>query len=401
MENKKIRLFLVTANRIPSERANAYQTIKMADAFASQGWQVTLLAPQRYNISTMEALNTFDAIANFYKLNRPFGIKYLYCMDLLWLKRWSERWWFLLISISFAFSLLGYLVWHHRKERFVVYTREDRATGYLLTQFKQILRLPIVFESHHFPTSDRNIAWQRRMDGIVTISRHLQQAYLQSGLPSDRLLVAPDGVDLQLFTDLPAKETARTILRLPLDRPLVIYTGHLFPWKGVYTMAQAAGYLPQAQFVFVGGMDQDLEKFSAYVKESGLKNVQIVGHVPPVRIPIYLASADVLVLPNSAQKAISRLYTSPLKLFEYMAASRPILASDLPSIREVLTDGVNARLVPPDDPIALSSGIHQLLKNPDLAQVLAEQARNDVEPYTWTRRAERVTKFVDGLTESH
>jgi len=391
-------IFLITANRIPSERANAYQTVKMADALSAQGWSVTLLAPRRRNSPAMASLNNFNAISNYYKLRRPFTIRYLSCLDLDWLKRRSERWWFLLISLSFALSLALYLVRHRRKERLVIYTREERFTGHFLARLKGVFGLPVLFESHQFPATQRNLAWQQRMDGIVTINRHLQQAYLQAGFPPERLFVAPDGVDLRLFAHLPAKEAARTQLQLPLERPLVVYTGHLFRWKGVYTMAQAGGNLPQACLLFVGGMAQDLEKFTAFVQAAALKNIQIIGHVPPERVPLYLASADILVLPNSAGKAISRLYTSPLKLFEYMAAGRPIVASDLPSLGEVLADGVNARLVPPDDPAALAAGIEELLSHPALAERLAHQARRDVGGYTWTRRAERVTRFTQQIT---
>lgn len=393
------KLLLISANRIPSERANAYQTIKMAEAMAQQGWTVELVVPRRRNIVVTGLSRVSVDIFSYYRVQTLFDIKYLPCLDLRWVKLSVAQWWFPIISLSFAISLTFYLIKRRFEDDFVIYTREDRFTGYLLAQLKPILGLPMLFEAHHFPATQHNLAWQRRMDGIVTISHHLQQAYSQAAFTPDRLLVAPDGVDLRLFSNLPAKEAARTTVQLPSDRPLVIYTGHLFHWKGVYTLAEAARHLPETLFVVVGGMAQDLEEFRVFVKEAGLKNVEIVGHVPPDRVPLYLAGADILVLPNSAKEAVSRLYTSPLKMFEYMAAKRPIVASDLPSIREVLTGGVNARLVPPDDARALANGIQELLNDPDLAQRLAHQARQDVDDYTWLRRAERVTAFVEKLME--
>jgi glycosyltransferase involved in cell wall biosynthesis len=187
------------------------------------------------------------------------------------------------------------------------------------------------------------------------------------------------------------------MLDLPPDRPLIVYTGHLFRWKGVYTLAEAAQYLPEAYFVFVGGMEKDVMEFRAFVREMGLSNVRVVGYVPPAQVPLYLAAADALALPNSAEEDISRLYTSPLKLFEYMASGRPIVASDLPSLREVLTDRVNACLVPPDDPTALVRGIQEALGNPLLARQLADRARQDVAAYTWEQRAEKVMAFVQSI----
>ena len=134
----------------------------------------------------------------------------------------------------------------------------------------------------------------------------------------------------------------------------------------------------------------------ALARAMNLANVVFAGHVAPERVPLYQAAADVLVLPNTAQATISREHTSPLKLFEYMAAGRPIVASDLPSLREVLRHGDNAWLVQPDDPAALAQGIQHLLAEPTLAARLAAQAQEEVQAYTWEQRAERILSFVEG-----
>jgi glycosyltransferase involved in cell wall biosynthesis len=125
--------------------------------------------------------------------------------------------------------------------------------------------------------------------------------------------------------------------------------------------------------------------------------VTFTGLVEPARVPELLARADILVLPNPAS-AISTRYTSPLKLFEYMAAGRPIVSSDLPSIREILRDNVNALLVAPGDPMALASAIDRLLRDPALAARLARTALDEVPSYSWQRRAERLeTLFTETI----
>ncbi|MFQ5857321.1 MAG: glycosyltransferase, partial [Anaerolineae bacterium] len=318
-------LFVITANRIPSERANANQTLKMAEAMTLQGWQVTLLAPRRRNRLAMRELATAQAVWDYYQVQAPFLIRFLPCWDSRWLNRRAETWWFPLISLTFAFSLALYLIGRGWKDPPVLYTREERFAGHLLAWLKPVLRMPVFFESHRFPPTQRNLRWQRRMDGIVTISNHLRMAYLEAGFQPDRVLTAPDGVDLRLFSDLPARDTARAQLGLPLSRPVVVYTGHLFRWKGVYTLAKAAQHLPDVLTIFVGGMERDVQTFRAFVREMGVTNVQVLGHASPTQVPLYLAAADVLILPNSAKEDISRLYTSPLKLFEYMASGRPIV----------------------------------------------------------------------------
>jgi glycosyltransferase involved in cell wall biosynthesis len=166
----------------------------------------------------------------------------------------------------------------------------------------------------------------------------------------------------------------------------------------VHTLALAARHLPpEATVCIVGGTPADLTAFRAFVAAEGLSNVRVAGYVPPAEVPTWLAAADVLALPNSGREVISARYTSPLKLFEYMAAGRPIVASDLPSLREVLTHEVNAHLVTPDDPAALGAGLQAVLADPARGDRLAARARQDVAGRTWDARAAAIVAFVHQL----
>jgi glycosyltransferase involved in cell wall biosynthesis len=122
--------------------------------------------------------------------------------------------------------------------------------------------------------------------------------------------------------------------------------------------------------------------------------VILTGPVPHPDVPFYLAAADVLALPNTATEEISARYTSPLKLFEAMAAERAIVASDVPSLREVLEDDVNAALAPADDAEAWSRVLNDLLDDEPRRERLAARARQDVEPYDWGERGRRVAWFL-------
>jgi len=119
------------------------------------------------------------------------------------------------------------------------------------------------------------------------------------------------------------------------------------------------------------------------------------GLVSPARVSTLLRNADVLVVPTIDTRWAR--YTSPLKLFEYMAAGRPIVASDLPAIREVLTDGENACLVAPGDEHALAAGIRRVLDDPALADRLARRASEGVAAYSWDRRAERLEALLEDV----
>jgi glycosyltransferase involved in cell wall biosynthesis len=140
----------------------------------------------------------------------------------------------------------------------------------------------------------------------------------------------------------------------------------------------------------MGGVDQELATFK---KKYASGRAHVIGFQPREKIAALLKSADVLVLPNSANPKISALYTSPLKLFQYMASGVPIVASDLPSIREILTDE-NAFWFLPDDPRSLALQIEYVLSQPELAHMKAARAKDDVKKYTWDARAKNILAFI-------
>ncbi len=176
------------------------------------------------------------------------------------------------------------------------------------------------------------------------------------------------------------------------ERPIVAYAGHLYPWKGVDVLIEALALVPEVAGRIVGGhpRESDLARLTALAAARGLTSrVAFTGLLPPQDVAGALDDADILVLPNTATEVSAR-YTSPLKLFEYLAAGRPIVASRLPALAEVLEDGVNALLVTPGDPQALADAIRQLAADPALARRLAERAFGDAGQYSWARRAERI-----------
>jgi glycosyltransferase involved in cell wall biosynthesis len=380
----------ITNNRLPSEKANAFQIAQMCSALASQGVDVTLFYPARRNIQRFDGVDLFD----YYKLPRNFKLHSIPCVDLFHLSGGIaaiEPPIFFLQTLTFASSL----VWALRNESFeAYYARDIFVLGVILAAFRK-LKKQMFFEAHTFPSSRFGWAWVRRvvkrLGGVISISSALADQYLGFGISPHNILIAPDAVELKRYEGL-TREVAREKLKIK-DQRLVVYTGHLYEWKGASVFAEAASLLENVSALIVGGTEGDVRRLRAEVNRHGRKNVEVIGYVAPDQIPFYQAAADVAVLPNSAQSEISRLHTSPLKLFEYMASGTPIVASDLPSLREVLRDHENAILVTPDDANALANGIRLLLNDRALADRLAAAARKDVEAMTWAARAESVIRF--------
>ncbi len=380
----------ITNNRLPSEKANAFQIAQMCSALASHSVDVTLFYPARRNLKKFEGVDFFA----YYKLPRNFKLRPIPCVDIFHLSGGSaavEPPIFLLQTFTFALSLIQAL----RHESFdAYYARDIFVLGAILATFRQ-LKKRMFFEAHTFPESKFGREWQRRvvkrLGGVVGISSALADQYLGFGISPHNILIAPDAVDIKRYDGL-TKEEARKRLKIK-DERLVVYTGHLYEWKGASAFAEAASQLENVRALIVGGTEEDVRRLRSEVSQRGWKNVEVIGYVAPDQIPLYQVAADVAVLPNSAKSEISRLHTSPLKLFEYMASGTPIVASDLPSLREVLRDQENAILVEADNASALANGIKLILNDRVLADRLAATARKEVEAMTWAARAESVIRF--------
>ena len=388
-----LKLLYLANNRIPSEKANSLQIMQSCQAFQQMGAEVTLVAPHRIQPSAMRHVRE---PFQYYGLRTRFRVDRLPCLDLLEVAPgFAQPAAFALQATSFALAAVAYL-FSHRADLY--YTR-DPLTVTLMALAPAPVRLRTAYEAHTFPSSGprrRVHLWAiQRLGRLVCITRGLAEAYVACGIDPNRILVAADAVDLERFAALPEKNEARRLLRMAAEARVVVYTGHLYEWKGAHTLALASRFLPPGFLVYVvGGTAEDLAAFRRFLQAEGLDRVRPVGHVPPDQIPAYLAAADVLVLPNSARSEISARFTSPMKLFEYMAAGRPIVASRLPSIQEVLRNGENAVLVEPDDPERLAEGITALADDEVLAARLAAAAHVEAQSNSWDARAGAILTFM-------
>jgi glycosyltransferase involved in cell wall biosynthesis len=270
------------------------------------------------------------------------------------------------------------------KENYTVLTRDWYVLKILLLGKKLgMIKNKIYFESHKF--SKHLIPSLKKCNGLIVINNYLKELYLKEHI--NNIIVAHDGVNFDEYDTIKEyKYTKKNIYTL-------VYTGNLFAWKGVHTLVDSLKYIDKnVELIIVGGSKEVLDGFKKYIEKSGLKNIVLTGHVPKKETIQYVQKADILFLPNSAKDKMS-FYTSPIKLFEYMAIKRPIIASNLPSICEVLEDKKNAILCEPDNPKDLADKINWTL-NHDCTNIV-DQAYNDVQEYTWDKRAENIQRFME------
>lgn len=379
-----MKILYVANARIPTEKAHGLHIVKMCEAFARQGVDVTLVLPRRKN-------TILEDIFSYYGVERNFTVKYLSIFDFVG-KGFVGYW---LTQIFFSWKLL---MSRYNKNEYVVVTR-DELSGWIMRKRK----FRVFYDMHGFPETWLYFwkAAMSEMSGIICTNewkmRQLQERFFIS---EEHLLLARNGFDRSEFNIDISKSDARKKLGLPLEQKIIMYTGHLYDWKGVDVLARAAEHLKQATVVFVGGGEKDVENFTKQYVLS--QNILILGQRPHTQIPLFLKAADVLVLPNSKKSKNFRaipysIYdTSPIKLFEYMASKRPIVASNLPSIREILDESMAVFFVP-DDPNDLTQKINSVLNNPLDAVVRTGNAWEFIQKYTWKNRAELILNFMKSL----
>lgn len=364
------RLLYIAAIRLPTEKAHGLQIMKMCEALAQGGTSVELIVPGRETPIVGDAFE-------YYKVERKFSIIRCRVLDLVRFGRIG----FLCTTIFFGLRAAWYAKLQGVQS---IYTR-DRVLALLFSLL--LPTVPLLFEVHGREPR-LLIRLLARHAQFVAITSGTADMLIASGVAPEHVVIAHDAVDLKDFLYPQSKAESRARLGISPEAKVAMYIGRLDGWKGVGTLLEASKLLVGVQVVVVGGEPTQVEKLQA-----AYPNVQFLGYRPYSELVHNQVAADVLVLPNTAKDETSVRFTSPLKLFTYMASGRPIVASDLPSLREVL-DEESAYFATADDPEALAASIRRAIGD-ERAVGVAANAREKVEQYTWSTRAESIMRFFD------
>jgi glycosyltransferase involved in cell wall biosynthesis len=388
-----MKIAYLSSADVPSASANSLQVMKMCQAFAQEGHEVHLILPPAGGSQPDEAgmespapaaggIQLPEALKRQYGLAAGFTIHRVKLLPLLGRRglAWAE-------ADEAA-----------RLNPDLVYTRGiDIAWAIAQHGF------PVVLEVHHEPTGRIGPLYFRQILGrgnirLVVISRaleeNLRRAY--AALRSRELLIAPDAADGGQYRSLPAPDRARARLRLPARRFTAGYFGSLVAGRGVELICELARRLPDADFLMLGGYPEEVEAWKS--RTAAAKNMHWLGYVPNTEVPLYQAACEVLLMPYQREVTVrgrgdTAAIMSPMKLYEYMAAGRAILSSDLPALRVMLNEN-NSVLLPPDDAGAWADALVRLRRNPDRRKRIAARARTDVRSCTWRNRVRQILEFA-------
>jgi glycosyltransferase involved in cell wall biosynthesis len=369
-----MRVTAITASMIPSTTANSMQVMKVCQGLLENNHEVVLLAPDL----GQELFENEESLKEFYGLRKSLSIQWLPC---------SSR----LGKYDFAWRAVRQAV---RLEGDVIYCWPIQAALFALRTKKQV-----VLELHGPPEGRLGpllFQWLLKLPGrkrflfITNALKRIVERQFATVFTAENAIIAPNGVDLQDYQALPSPVQSRQAAGLD-DRYTAVYTGHLYPGRGMGLLVGLAKRFPQTQFVWIGGNPKDIRFWQDRLEQDKILNIKLLGFVSNQQIPAYQSTADVLLMPY--EKVIagssggnSADYCSPMKMFEYMASQRPVMASDLPVIREVLNES-NAVLCPPEDLEAWTLAFESLMADPSRRRLLAERAWQEVQSLSWSARA--------------
>lgn len=352
---------------IPSRYANSVQVMKMCEALAKNGHDIVLYA--------RKPSNKIKNVYRFYGVSEVFKIKW---------KEWPN-----LRGVGgFIFAYRVNKDLQNNQLPDLIYGRSHQC---LFLARKH--RIPMIFESHSIPKNYlekeviKRITKKDSLVKTVVTSDAIKEVYKNEfpWLDKNKLVVVRNGAD---------------VVREKDDKPILIsgsaikvgYVGHLYPDKGIDIIHKVAQKLPKLEFHIVGGSEKDVAFWSNVIK---LDNVTFHGHVPNSDLTNYYRSFDILIAPykktsisfggsNSVDK-----YASPLKIMEYMAQKKPIIASDLPMVKETIRHMENGLLCKPDDITSWVDTIKLVADDKEISMRISENAYNEfINHYTWEKRAE-------------
>jgi glycosyltransferase involved in cell wall biosynthesis len=358
-----MKILYLANSSIPSRTANSIHVMKICQAFAKNGHEVVLMTPNHSDVE-QNIKNPYD----FYGVDACFEIQ----------KIPKPR---KIIKGLIYQSIVKYLVKSQNPD--LVYARCHGLGLYNFTS----LGLPIIFEAHRLYKDNPQIAKlikSKQLRRMIVITSALSQDYQQHYSVTEPLI--------KVFHDAADEPGKVEKLKLTFSQRLQVgYVGHLYPGKGMEIISELVRRCHWADFHVVGGLEKDI----AYWKKElqNCQNIHFYGFLPPSETNKYRQACDVLIAPYQRHVIVGGSidigrWMSPLKLFEYMAAGKAILASDLPVLREVLTHSETAWLCPPEDLESWATALAYLHDNPDLRNSLGSRARELFKnKYTWQARA--------------
>ena len=381
------KIFYIANVTLPTGWAHGYQIMKTCEALADYGCEMKLLITDR-----MDPFFTQDAFAT-YRVKPLFPVHRLPVLGIgYFLPFWTERVTFILERWTFLNSLRKFLP--SLKQADAIYVRDS----YLADKLREMTNIPIIYEMHSLP-SEKTLKQLQHSSGVACLTSELAKIVNAEcvGVPTT---VVPDAADVTVFDPAYSKEEARKMLGMAPQDLVVAYGGQFTTMgkgKGVGELdgvvAELQAKFPSVKLYLIGGTEADFERVEGRKPST---STNCVGFIPRDVLATYLRAADVVAMPFPNTPHYAKAM-SPMKMFEYMASGTVMLTSDLPSVRDVLSEET-ASFYTSDDLADLKAKLGDLLSDSEMRTRKGAAAKELVKTsYTWRARAERIVNFVDQI----
>ncbi len=396
---------------LPPFKAYAIQVINTCYELAKKGCNVYLLVPKSKEFSIeIEKYYGLPALDNFKVIELPqmrldadsvirFSWKKVYFISILakiWrISKRSKPSVLILRDLQLAEFLLKFK--KYLKLRFIY--EADDAVNFLIKR-KSILNaggdLSLKANKNKILSlKKREAGVYNNVDAIICVTERLRKVLQTVFKPKIPVKTIPNGI--RLAEKIPSAYSYHK------DMKNIFYIGHLYNYKGISTLIDAMCYLKKnpVKLFIVGGIKgtPQYTNLDNLIKQQGLEDkIGLIDFIPPGQLKNMDWRIDLLVMPLLGNRLVSKHFASTLKLFDYMSMRRPMVVSELPSIKEVLTNRVNTVLVEPGNTKALAEGIQLILDDIKLAQKISEQAFKDIHKYLWETRAQRILDIARELS---
>lgn len=393
------KMLYISHARFPTEKAHGLQIAQNCEAFVDAGYELELWVSSRRNNREMTAIQDSHA---HYGVKPNFTIRRIPSLDVYHLANRNPRLEYIAFWVHVITYSLMMILYMMRQSADVYYSRDRNA---IMALSLLVPKHKIAFEVHQFASTPKGRKAQqavtKRAGHIIAITPKLRENFIEYYQASpEQILLAHDGIREARFTDLPDKATARQKIGWNPSDFIVGYMGRLHTMgmdKGVGLLVDATANIDDVSVALVGGPDEMAQQLEEqWIARGGQpENFLNAGTVTPDAIPIYLTAFDICAMPFPWTEHYA-YYMSPLKLFEYMASGTAILATDLPSVVDVVSHDETAYIVAPSDEKAIRDGIIALKDQADLRDTLAHNARQTVlKKYTWSARAHQIKAHIE------
>ncbi|MDI6448180.1 glycosyltransferase [Anaerobaca lacustris] len=366
-----MRIVYLSASSIPSRSANSIHVMRMCEALGKNGHETTLVGKQYDSRLT-------EDVYGYYGVERAFELALIPCRRIKGVG-------------VFVLPKLYLRLRQYDPKEVLIYARDVYGASVAIRMGFQV-----IYEAHGLPYNrlirglEASLFRHARLLRLVVISEALKALYVSRFDIADKIVVCHDAASVPSWSsngDLPWPASRDTLQ--------IGYTGHLHPGRGIDIIIECGKRLPQYDFHVIGGDDKDI----LHWRQQASANLYFHGFVEPGLISSVCRHCDVLMMPYQTNLALPYTqantsgWMSPMKLFEYMASRRAIIASDLPVLREVLDERM-AILVPPEDTDRWAEAIKRC-EDGQFRDNLAQNAYEAfLKDYTWEKRAQKALEGI-------